>query len=389
MLLKKLITVCRVRKGLGLTNEDYSTNPVFPNDTSYTAFFFEKDVNNLPAKLRKQYEEMKTAILQREVQFREMYGDDWRNVAVFQAYRMVRESAEKHDDSEDALIESFDSLDWVVDQKFAFGKKLLNIVKTELAETTTEPAAIEVRVGDEYKTWDPVNKEFVFSRKAEVAVAEEIERDFRGDPVKVTPMAKKAIARLKRATVQDRMTAQDIENDKDFEDFINYARKTGNLKEEEIEQLGEDVAIKKFSQFITEGKFLDTHLASGKPNPKHPSYAMHKKAYDEKQAEIKASTFSLKNQDARAKEKSLPVENPVKFHHIETAIGDAYPDGEPYDRLAQKFPSLHKMSGKDGSMLTDLANKVVRQNTKYKSFSEYADVLYKDFKADAEAYGRN
>ena len=218
MLLKKLITVCRVRKGLGLTNEDYSTNPVFPNDTSYTAFFFEKDVNNLSAKLRKQYEEMKTAILQREVQFREMYGDDWRNVAVFQAYRMVRESAEKHDDSEDALIESFDSLDWVVYQKFAFGKKLLNIVKTELAETTTEPAAIEVRVGDEYKTWDPVNKEFVFSRKAEVAVAEEIEP----------------------------------------------------------EQLGEDVAIKKFSQFITEGKFLDTHLASVKPNPKHPSYAMHK-----------------------------------------------------------------------------------------------------------------
>lgn len=60
------------------------------------------------------------------------------------------------------------------------------------------------------------------------------ELDFRGDPVKVTPIARKALAMLKKATVQDRMTAQDIRNKRDFDDFINYARKTGNLKEQGV-----------------------------------------------------------------------------------------------------------------------------------------------------------
>lgn len=74
--------------------EDYSTNPVFPNDTSYVGFFFEKNICELRKADRLRYRQMKEDILQREAEYREKFGDDWRNVAVHQAYRMVRESAD-------------------------------------------------------------------------------------------------------------------------------------------------------------------------------------------------------------------------------------------------------------------------------------------------------
>jgi len=68
-------------------------------------FFFEKDVDSFPARVRKEYEEMKQAILQREEELREKYGDDWRNVAVFQAYRLMKEAAESLDEKEEHLDE--------------------------------------------------------------------------------------------------------------------------------------------------------------------------------------------------------------------------------------------------------------------------------------------
>jgi hypothetical protein len=125
---------------------------------------------------------------------------------------------------------------------------------------------------------------------------------------------------------------------------------------------------------IDEGKFLQTHSKSGKPNPNHPAYAQHKAKYD-----------------AEQKEKSIPTpakqveENPVKFHHIDDAIGNAYPDSEPYQHLARKFPTLHRATGKNGSKLTDYADATVRKNTNYKTFSDYADDVFQQHKDDAAA----
>ena len=140
-----------------------------------------------------------------------------------------------------------------------------------------------------------------------------------------------------------------------------------------------------YAGMVSEGKFVQTHLASGKPNPNHPAFAKHKADYNAKQIEIEASTFSLKNKDKDNAKSKAPEENPVKMHHIDDAIGTAYPDIEPYDHLAQKFPSLHKQTGKNGSKLIDLANKAVRDNTKYKSFNDYVDDSWKQFKSDFEA----
>lgn len=98
MLLDKLLYQHRIRKENKL-DEDYTSGPWSPpNDTTYVGFFFEKDVNSFPSKIRKQYETMKQAILQREEEYREKYGDDWRNVAVFQAYRLMKEAAEVYDE---------------------------------------------------------------------------------------------------------------------------------------------------------------------------------------------------------------------------------------------------------------------------------------------------
>jgi hypothetical protein len=130
---------------------------------------------------------------------------------------------------------------------------------------------------------------------------------------------------------------------------------------------------------IIEGRMVPTHNASGKPNPNHPAYSKHKAAYDSEQAEVEASTFSLKNQDARNKAAKKPTENPVKMSHIDDAIGSSYPDVEPYDHLSRQFPELHKQN-----KLSDMADKAIRANTKHKSFSHYTDDMYKQFKADSD-----
>lgn len=81
--------------------EDYSTNPIPPNDTSYVGFFFEKDVTQFPPKLREKYEAMKAEIDLKEAEYREKYGDDWRNIAVFNAYRGIKEESEYLDESKE------------------------------------------------------------------------------------------------------------------------------------------------------------------------------------------------------------------------------------------------------------------------------------------------
>lgn len=129
---------------------------------------------------------------------------------------------------------------------------------------------------------------------------------------------------------------------------------------------------------LTEGKMLKTHLPSGKPNPSHPAFPTHKAKYD-------ADRAAEKTAKPAAKTEKQEEENPVKFHHIDDAIGNAYPDSEPYEHLARKFPHLHKAVGKNGSKLTDMADKAVRANTKYKSFSAYSDDVFKQHKEDAEA----
>ncbi len=106
MLIDKLVYLRRIKRELGL-DEDYTSGPwTPPNDTSYVEFFFEKDVNSFPARVRKEYEKLKQAILQREEEFREKYGDDWRNVAVFQAYRLMKEASESLDEKGELLAES-------------------------------------------------------------------------------------------------------------------------------------------------------------------------------------------------------------------------------------------------------------------------------------------
>lgn len=108
MLIEKLLSQRQIKRDLGLS-EDYTSGPwTSPNDTSYVGFFFEKDVNSFSPNARKKYEEMKEAIFQREAQFREKYGDDWRNVAVFQAYRMMKEAVESLDEKEERLVESLE-----------------------------------------------------------------------------------------------------------------------------------------------------------------------------------------------------------------------------------------------------------------------------------------
>ena len=143
-----------------------------------------------------------------------------------------------------------------------------------------------------------------------------------------------------------------------------------------------------YVSMVYEGKFIETHKGEddfglAKPNPKHPAYSKHKAEYDTKRAEMKETTFSLKDKEKIATK--TPEENPVKFHMIDDAISNSYPDSEPYEHLARKFPSLHNQIGKNGSKLTDLADKAVRDNTKYKSMSDYIDDTFKQFKDDQAA----
>lgn len=137
---------------------------------------------------------------------------------------------------------------------------------------------------------------------------------------------------------------------------------------------------------LDEGKFLETHKGEDahgvpKPNPKHPAYATHKKAYDAKVAERKATTFGLKSKEAKPK---TPTENPVKMHHIDSAISNSFPDVEPYEHLKRQFPHLHKEDHPThGTKLTYWADKAVAaHDKKHKSLSSYADAAYKDMHDD-------
>lgn len=133
---------------------------------------------------------------------------------------------------------------------------------------------------------------------------------------------------------------------------------------------------------LTEGKMLKTHLPSGKPNPSHPAYSKHKEAYDAARTEEKAAEKAAK--PVAVKPAKQAEENPVKFHHIENAISSSFPDTEPYEHLARQFPQLHKATGVHGSKLTDLANKAVKEHTKHKTLSAYADASYAEMHKDKE-----
>lgn len=115
---------------------------------------------------------------------------------------------------------------------------------------------------------------------------------------------------------------------------------------------------------LTEGKFVDPFLPSGKPNPNHPAYKQHKATYDADRKAIRQANVALK----------AKAENPISMHHIDAAIGNAYPDVDPYEHLAVKFPDLHSKS-----KLYDMLDSVVKKNTPHKTFSEYVDSAFSEY----------
>lgn len=152
-------------------------------------------------------------------------------------------------------------------------------------------------------------------------------------------------------------------------DTVHFAGKQGYHTAVPHASLHEDV---------NEGKMIPTHSASGKPNPNHPAFATHKAKYD---ADKKAA------QAPRAK--ATPTESPVKLHHIDSAISNSYPDVEPYEHLARKFPDLHKAQGKTGSKLMDHLHDVVKKHKAGKDYHDYVNKAHADIKSDAEFDKRN
>lgn len=152
-------------------------------------------------------------------------------------------------------------------------------------------------------------------------------------------------------------------------DTVHFAGKQGYHTAVPHASLHEDV---------NEGKMVPTHSASGKPNPNHPAFATHKAKYD---ADKKAA------QAPRAK--ATPTESPVKLHHIDSAISNSYPDVEPYEHLARKFPDLHKVQGKTGSKLMDHLHDVVKKHKAGKDYHDYVNKAHADIKSDAEFDKRN
>lgn len=185
MLIENLISLNKLRKKL---NEDYTSGPwVPPNDTSYVGFFFEKDVNHFSKGGRERYEAMKEAIQQKEDWYRAKYGDDWRNVAVHSVYRLMKESEE---------------------------------------EGETPP--VEVRIGDDLMKWDSENKEFVFSRKAELGEGVVRKSPQRLDFISVVPTSRAHPDTLgKRKSFGADM---DLSLDQDYEKAIELAKKYGEEK---------------------------------------------------------------------------------------------------------------------------------------------------------------
>jgi hypothetical protein len=62
------------------------------------------------------------------------------------------------------------------------------------------------------------------------------ELDFRGDPVKITPIARKAIALLVKASLDDRMLANDIRDPRDWNDYMEDQARRGNLKSQAVSE---------------------------------------------------------------------------------------------------------------------------------------------------------
>ena len=167
---------------------------------------------------------------------------------------------------------------------------------------------------------------------------------------------------IKDPDVTQRMAGHDIKPGiagyRDRIALLNDAKAKGKLKEE-VEALDE--------------KFVETHLKSGKPNPNHPAYNKHKVAYDAEKAASKP-----------ARAAHVPEENPIKMHHIDAAISNSFPDVEPYDHLARKFPHLHRQDhATKGTKLTYWADKTVAaHDKKHKTLSSYSDAAYKDMHDD-------
>jgi len=168
-MLEKLLLKRKARIELGLA-EDYTSGPwVAPNDTSYVGFFFEKDVNAFSHKLREKYLAVKAEIDLKEAEFKLKYGSDWRQVAVRQAYKLVKEYVDSDEEDYTQLDESLKAL-------------TTNLIEAE--ETPEHKDKGEVLIGDDYMVWDSNQKKFVFSRKSFAATTTEEEKDKRIEKLK-------------------------------------------------------------------------------------------------------------------------------------------------------------------------------------------------------------
>lgn len=98
---------------------------------------------------------------------------------------------------------------------------------------------------------------------------------------------------------------------------------------------------------------------------------------EKKAAEMKAAKSAQKKAE-RASEKAADSDQFEKiitrFANMELydALGQSYPDTDPYDYLARKYPQLARMAGKRGSKLNELMNTAAKKMG-YKDFSDLSD----------------
>lgn len=97
------------------------------------------------------------------------------------------------------------------------------------------------------------------------------ELDFRGDPVKITPIARKAIALLVKASLDDRMLANDIRDPRDWNDYMKDQARRGNLKSQGVTENTNGLDTSDAEMQRTVG-FAKAHY----PGAKTPSGAFHK-----------------------------------------------------------------------------------------------------------------
>ena len=100
-LIEKLISQCAAAKVVDLL-EDYSTNPVAPNDTTYVGFFFEPELGSMSKSFKERFAEAVKAIDAKESEFRTRFGDDWRNMAMMEAFKLLKESEEDSSNLDEA-----------------------------------------------------------------------------------------------------------------------------------------------------------------------------------------------------------------------------------------------------------------------------------------------